>query len=69
VDWESLQHGCGPYFFATLPLEAPEGILGAVTVATFCRPLSEHLFEFLRVLTPQLAQCLAFAKCKLDVQV
>lgn len=64
-----MERATSPCYYVTMPLETPDGVLGAMTAATCGRAISLQLLDFLQALAPQLAQCLAHIKCQLDLQV
>jgi len=53
----------------TLPLEAPEGVLGAVTVAASGEIMVSKLLGQLKAVAAHLALCLTYVKCKNDFEV
>ena len=61
--------GGGPVTWATLPLEAPEGVLGALTVALRLHAPPRQLLERLAGLATQLAQSFTHVKCRQDYTV
>ena len=50
----------------TLPLEAPEGRLGAATLGLSAHVAGVELMQRLRAMAAMLAQALTHAKCKHD---
>ncbi|BDA40721.1 hypothetical protein COCOBI_01-3740 [Coccomyxa sp. Obi] len=69
VDWESLEQEQDGGDCVTLPLEAPEGMLGAVTVLVSGRALASELLAQLTALAAHLALCLTHVKCKHDLEM
>lgn len=70
ADWSDMTcMGGGPVAWVTLPLEAPEGLLGALTVALRAHALPAPLLERLSGVAAQLAQSLTHFKCRQDYMV
>ena len=70
MDWlDFMQLSGRPATWVTLPLEAPEGALGAATVGLGVHMPGEQLMRALRDMAAALAQALTHAKCKHDYAV
>ncbi|CAL8466970.1 g6506 [Coccomyxa elongata] len=69
VDWESLKQKQDVGNCVTLPLEAPEGMLGAVTVLVSGCTLASELLAQLTGLAAHLALCLTHVKCRHDLEM
>ncbi len=69
VDWEGLKQKQDVENCVTLPLEAPEGMLGAVTVLVSGCTLASELLAQLTGLAAHLALCLTHVKCRHDLEV
>ena len=53
----------------TVPIEAPEGVLGALTGAAGPEKSEQDLTSEMQALSKCLAHSLTFCKCKSDLQV
>ena len=53
----------------TVPIEAPEGVLGALTGAAGPEKPEQDLTSEMQALSKSLAHSLTFCKCKSDLQV
>jgi hypothetical protein len=71
VDWSDLMQlsGRAGVTWVTLPLEAPEGLLGAATVAVRVHAPRRGLMQRLHAAALLLAQALTHTKCKHDYSV
>ena len=71
MDWSDLMQLSGQpgTTWVTLPLEAPEGLLGAATVAVSVHTPRKGLMQRLHTAALLLAQALTHAKCKHDYWV
>ncbi len=69
LDWTELKLRYCNVNITTVPIEAPEGVLGALTGAAGPKKPEEELVLGLQTLAQQLAHGLTFCKCKNDLQV
>lgn len=69
LDWTELKQRYRNATIITVPIDAPEGVLGALTGAAGPEKPEEELVLELQTLAQQLAHSLTFCKCKKDLQV
>lgn len=69
LDWTDLKHHYKNPNIVTMPIEAPEGVLGALTVAAGPEKSEQDLITEMQALSKSLAHSLTFCKCKSDLQV
>jgi hypothetical protein len=69
LDWTELKQRYRNATIITVPIDAPEGVLGALTGAAGPEKPEEELVLELQTLAQQLAHSLTFCKCKNDLQV
>ena len=69
LDWTQLKHQHSDATIVTVPIEAPEGVLGALTGAAGPDKPEQALVSEMQALAQSLAHSLTFCKCKSDLQV
>lgn len=69
LDWTELKQRYCNASIITVPIDAPEGVLGALTGAAGPEKPEKELVLELQTLAQQLAHSLTFCKCKNDLQV
>lgn len=69
IDWRELTHYYLGAAIVTVPIDAPEGVLGALTGAATSEKCEKELVLELQALAEHLARSLTFCKCKSDLQV
>lgn len=69
LDWTDLKHHYRKCNIVTVPIEAPEGVLGALTGAAGPEKTEQDLTSEMQALSKSLAHSLTFCKCKSDLQV
>ncbi len=69
LDWTDLKHHYRNCNIVTVPIEAPEGVLGALTGAAGPEKPEQDLTSEMQALSKSLAHSLTFCKCKSDLQV
>lgn len=69
LDWHELYSHYSNVTIATVPIDAPEGVLGALTGVMHAEEPEHALVSGLQSLAEHLAHSLTFCKCKSDLQV
>ena len=69
LDWTEIKHRYPNSKIVTVPIEASEGVLGALTGAAGPEKPDQDLTIEMQALAKGLAHSLTFCKCKSDLQV